>query len=91
MTKKSYQVFIKRKFERKLKKLPSRVQRKLNLLLKDLRDLGPRQPHWPNFSKLEGSKFHCHLEYRWVACWEEIEDNISIEVYYVGSREKAPY
>ena len=35
--------------------------------------------------------FHCHLNYRYVACWTHRQGEIEIEVYYVGSREKAPY
>lgn len=34
---------------------------------------------------------HCHLNYRYVACWTCRRNEIVIEVYYVGSREKAPY
>ena len=32
-----------------------------------------------------------HLNYRYVACWNYRQGKIEIEVYYVGSREKAPY
>ena len=31
------------------------------------------------------------LTYRHVACWTFRKGEIEIEVYYVGSREKAPY
>jgi hypothetical protein len=31
------------------------------------------------------------LNYRYVACWTCRKNEIEIEVYYVGSREKAPY
>lgn len=31
------------------------------------------------------------LFYRFVACWTCRKNEIVIEVYYVGSREKAPY
>ena len=47
---------------------------------------------WKNFSWLEGNKYHCHLTYRYVACWEVLDEKIQLmEVYYVGSREKSPY
>jgi hypothetical protein len=49
------------------------------------------QPGWPKYSKLGGKKHHCHLSYHWVACWEETEKGVQIEVYYAGSRESAPY
>ena len=35
--------------------------------------------------------YHCHLSYKWVACWQCEGDSITIEVYYAGSRENAPY
>ncbi len=36
-------------------------------------------------------EYHCHLTYRYGACWSCEKDEIEIEVYYAGSREKAPY
>jgi len=89
--KNKFKVLVKRKIEKKLIKLPKDVQKKFNLLTKDLRDIGPVLPHWPNYSKLEGDTFHCHLGYSWAACWRNEKGSIIIEVYYVGSREKAPY
>ena len=50
-----------------------------------------KQPTWKNYSKLGKNKYHCHLNYRHVACWTAEKETITIEVYYVGSREKAPY
>ena len=87
----SYRVNIGKKALKGLPKLPLLVQKKLNLLLKDLRDFGPVQPNWPNYSKLGSDKYHCHLGYSWVACWESEKGTLIIEVYYVGSRENAPY
>lgn len=46
---------------------------------------------WHNFSPLGKDKYHCHLNYRYVACWTYKQGEIIIEVYYVGTREKAPY
>ena len=86
-----YDVSIKRKVLKKLNKLPLWVQKKMALLTKDLRDLGPEQPRWQNYSKLSSIEYHCHLSTSWVACWKHESDTIEIEVYYVGSREKAPY
>jgi hypothetical protein len=37
------------------------------------------------------NKYHCHLSYHWIACWEETIKGIEMEVYYAGSRENAPY
>jgi mRNA-degrading endonuclease RelE of RelBE toxin-antitoxin system len=86
-----YRVTIKTKIVKKLYRLPQTVQKKLQLLLNDLRQFGPVQPGWPNYSKLGGNKYHCHLGYSWVACWQKEDESITIEVYYVGSRENAPY
>ena len=71
--------------------LPPNERRKMELLLNELRRIGPVRGNWPNYSKLADGSHHCHLSYRWVACWRETVKGIQVEVYYVGSREKAPY
>lgn len=86
-----YKVDIKKKTLKELYKCPDRVQEKLVNLLNDLKDDGPIQKGWKNFSSLGKNRYHCHLTYHWVACWEYEEEKIRIEVYYVGSRENAPY
>lgn len=88
-----WKVVIKKKIAKGLTKLPLSVVELLKALSKDLKANGP-QPgeRWHNYSKLGGKKHHCHLNYRYVACWEVIDDEIRLmEVYYVGSRENAPY
>jgi hypothetical protein len=67
------------------------VQILFGKLVEDLRDKGPLRHDWPNYSKLTERKYHCHLAHKWVACWEWEKETLVIEVYYVGSREKAPY
>ena len=91
MTIMSYEVRIKRKIERGLRRLPSSVQKLFFLLVADLQVDGPVQKSWRNFSPLGDDRYHCHLNYRYVACWTCRKNEIVIEVYYVGSREKAPY
>jgi mRNA-degrading endonuclease RelE of RelBE toxin-antitoxin system len=86
-----FQVSIKRRVERGLKKLPRSVQDTLVLLLNDLQTSGPIQKGWSNFSGLGPSRYHCHLSGSYVACWTHEKKSIEIEVYYVGSREEAPY
>ena len=86
-----YEIVIKRKTLRSVQKLPEQIQKKLANLVEDLRDKGPIRGEWPNFSKLESDRYHCHLSYRWVACWYCEQDSMTIEVYYAGSRENAPY
>ena len=86
-----YNVKIKKKMARGLKKLPKGVQKLLFLLIEDLKSDGPIQKSWQNFSPLGKDQYHCHLTYRYVACWTCHKLEIEIEVYYVGSREEAPY
>jgi len=86
-----YSVVIKKKVLKNIRKLPENIQKRLTFLVDDLKDNGPIAHNWPNYSKLSGTEYHCHLTHKWVACWR-IEDNtIEIEVYYAGSRENAPY
>ena len=91
MTTRKYEVRIKKKVARGLTKLPADVQKLFFLLVADLQADGPIQKTWQNFSSLGGDRYHCHLSYRYVACWTYRKNEIVIEVYYVGSREKAPY
>ena len=71
--------------------MPERIQRKFRDLLEDLRENGPLQTDWRNFSKLGSDRYHCHLTYHWVACWSHTKNTVIIEVHYAGSRENAPY
>jgi hypothetical protein len=86
-----FNVLIKKKIEKQLKKLLLNVKQLFMLLVCDIEKTGAIQYKWKNYSKIGNNEHHCHLTYNYVACWREINDKISIEVYYVGSREKAPY
>ena len=86
-----YTVSVKKKAYKIIEKSPLTVQILFDELIKDLRDKGPIQKEWPNYSKLSENRFHCHLNYSYVACWYNENDSIQIEVYYAGTREKAPY
>jgi mRNA-degrading endonuclease RelE of RelBE toxin-antitoxin system len=86
-----YKVFVKKKIEKRLAKLPQEVKKLFFLLVEDLKAEGPFQKTWPNYSSLEDNNYHCHLNYRYVACWTWYKGSIEIEVYYAGSRENAPY
>jgi mRNA-degrading endonuclease RelE of RelBE toxin-antitoxin system len=86
-----YQVVIKKKTLKAIQRLPLAVQQRLVNLVEDLRDQGPIQKGWPNFSKLGADHYHCHLSYHWVVCWKHQSPSLLIEVYYAGSRENAPY
>ena len=87
----SYEVRIKKKALKNLTRLPVEVRQVFFLLVADLKESGPIRRDWKNFSKLGEDEYHCHLTYSYVACWTWKKDTIEIEVYYVGSREKAPY
>ncbi len=71
--------------------MPRGVQNRFLALVQDLEETGPVQPGWMNYSQLGGGKYHCHPGYHHVACWFHQDKTITIEVYYVGSREGAPY
>lgn len=86
-----YKVTIKRKWLRRLVKCPEWVEKRFYYLVQDLEEKGPILNHWKNFSPLGKDCYHCHLGYSWVACWKRERNQITIEVYYVGSRENAPY
>lgn len=87
-----YKISIKKSILKNLKKMPLSIKQKFEILVKILRKSGPTGPcNWNNYSKLSKYKYHCHLSYHYVACWEYKKETLIIEVYYVGSREKAPY
>ena len=86
-----WRVSLKKSELKKIDKLPKNVAPVLYRLVEDLKQKGPVQPSWRNYSSLGDNKHHCHLNYHYVACWRTDKATITIEVYYVGSREKAPY
>ena len=86
-----YAVVVKKKVQKALARLPQAIVAKFGALVADLENNGPVQPSWPNYSQLGGGDYHCHLTYHHVACWHCENESITIEVYYVGSREGAPY
>ena len=86
-----YKVLVSRKVLRSISKMPESIQLKMANLVEDLRDKGPVQTGWPNYSRIGKNEYHCHLSRKWVACWYWEKRTIEIEVYYAGSRENAPY
>jgi hypothetical protein len=53
---------------------------------------GPVRGDGPHYSKLGGDEHHCHLSYRYVVCWRVAGSEIrTVEIYYAGNREDAPY
>jgi mRNA-degrading endonuclease YafQ of YafQ-DinJ toxin-antitoxin module len=82
---------------RNRKRIPINFENAIIALIAELK-LGPAV-NWPNYGKLrnQGKKIdvrHCHLQKgkpTWVACWSVDNKNKNIEVFYVGTHEKAPY
>jgi len=89
----AWTVKVKKSALKQVGKIPVEIQGAFFALVEDLKANGPHPgPDWKNYSKLSKIKHHCHLAYKWVACWEVENDQLKImEVYYVGSRENAPY
>jgi hypothetical protein len=71
--------------------LPEPIQERLSILLNQLAVQGTIAHNWPNYSKLGHNRYLCHFNCSYVACLTYDDSSIQIEVYYVGSREKAPY
>lgn len=88
----TYRVFIKKRVLKGLRKLPPRIEDMVKALVAILAARGPTGPHaWQKYGKLSETEYHCHLTYHYVACWRHEHGTITIEVYYAGSREDAPY
>ena len=88
----SWTVLFTSKATKQVTKLPKKERDLLALLVRDIQLNGPVQASWKNYSKLEKDTYHCHLSYKWVACWRMEDNKLKvIEVYYAGSRENAPY
>lgn len=86
-----YLITATKKVYKSFRELPEHMQERLGILVKQLASQGPIAHNWPNYGKLGKNRYHCHLKYGYVACWTNEDNSIQIEVYYVGSREKAPY
>jgi mRNA-degrading endonuclease RelE of RelBE toxin-antitoxin system len=88
-------VLVHRNVEKRIPQLPKRIQEVLELLLRELEAQGPVRGNWPNYGKLSETSHHCHLKKgrpTYVAVWEETNRRQRlIEVFYVGTHEKAPY
>ena len=92
---KKWQVGFTKKAAKQVRKLPQGVQKVLRTLVFDMELNGPVRGNWKNYSKLSPGTHHCHLKSgkpTYVVCWTMISKEIRIlEIYYVGTHEKAPY
>jgi mRNA-degrading endonuclease RelE of RelBE toxin-antitoxin system len=55
-----FKVSVKKKVLKDAEKMPLSVQKALAALLEDLREKGPVQPCWPNYSRIGKEMYHCH-------------------------------
>ncbi len=94
-----WQVQFTGKSAKQARQLSEEVFLILQVLVDNLKTKGPIPGiHWHNYGKLRGKKTedkrHCHLvkgKPTYVCCWEVYKAEGKIEVYYVGTHEKAPY
>lgn len=89
----SWTVTFTKKAAKQVGALPENIRLAMRALVADIEATGPVRGDWPNYSKLGGGAHHCHLKKgrpTYVACWREIGKK-EVEVYYVGTHEKAPY
>jgi hypothetical protein len=87
-----YEVKLKKSVLKNMRRLPENVLDRLELLIQVLRKSGATGAHiFQGYGKLSENEYHCHLTYHYVACWQHEKHPITIEVYYAGCREKAPY
>ena len=62
----TYHILVKKRTIKDIEKLPAAIQKKLAMLIDDLKERGPIRSDWPNFSKLGKDTYHCHLAHKWV-------------------------
>lgn len=94
-----WKVQFTNKAAKQVKNLNEDIILTLQVLIDNLKTFGPAPgKHWHNYGKLYGKsnndKRHCHLikgNPTYICCWEVFKSNKRIEVYYVGTHEKAPY
>ena len=89
-----WEVVFTAKAAKQASKLPAKMQNLLFLLVSEIEKAGPIRRNWKNFSSLQKNTYHCHLKKgrpTYVACWYVEKDLVKVEVYYVGTHEKAPY
>ena len=90
-----WQVRFTVKASKQTHKLPEIVLLILQVLVEEMRREGPFRSTWKNYSKLGPHLYHCHLKKgrpTYVVCWEiKDKNNHIVEIYYVGTHEKAPY
>ena len=94
-----WKVTVTKRTAKQLDSLPRPIQERFDLLAKEMEVAGPIRRNWKNFGRLKGDQrielYHCHIKSgrpTYVACWQVVNKEIRLmEIYYVGTHEKAPY
>ncbi len=91
-----WRVGFNKKAAKQLGRLPSESARAaVRTLIEDMRHNGPIRGNWPNFGGMSDGAYHCQLKKgkpTYVCFWKILDKRERIvEVFYVGSHEKAPY
>jgi mRNA-degrading endonuclease RelE of RelBE toxin-antitoxin system len=85
----------KKKIEKQLRELPEPIIFQFRALIREIQLMGPIRGNWKNYSKLDQNSHHCHIKSgrpTYVVCWDVVDKKCEIvEIYYVGTHEKAPY
>ena len=69
-----FNVIVTKKAMKGIEKMPHTIQLTMAHLIEDLIQNGPILRNWSNFSKIGINQYHCHLAYKWVACWEYLQE-----------------
>lgn len=93
----TWTVQLTKKAQKQQLKLPQKIRLQLFVLFKEIELEGPVRGNWKNYGKLKGlnNRHHCHIKSgkpTYVVCWQVVNNIIQVvEIYYVGTHEKAPY
>ena len=91
----AWTVTYSNKAAKQYKKLPRSVRDTIDLLITEIRLIGPVRGNWKNYGKLNSNQHHCHVKAgrpTYVVVWEELDNSIKlVEVIYAGTHENAPY
>lgn len=97
----NWSVLLTNKARKSANELPVKVKLQLGFLIQELEKTGPHLPNWSHYrplKKMPGipeDSFHCHIKSgrpTYVVCWQLKNKKIKIiEIFYVGTHEKAPY
>lgn len=86
-------VMIHKRVQKIYMNFPKPVREQVTVLLYEIRFKGPIRGDWKNYSKLGKNEHHCHIKSghpTYVCCWRAATLR-TVEIYYVGTHENAPY